>query len=719
MKIKSRKQLLAAMISFLGGSNGSLEAVAETHSAGFEIEEIVVTAQKRAQSLQEVPISETVLDSDDLKNSRIESGTEIARQAPNLQVSLLGNEMQPKFSMRGVSTKEFNLNGISPTGVFVDEVYIGASYLGGAQIYDIERVEVLRGPQGTLFGKNTTAGAINFISKKPIYEKDGYITGGFGSNDFWELKGAGELPIIEDTLSARLAFNMGSSDGYIENQNPDGRDLSNIDRESFRLTLGYQNGDGVEANLRLFRTESNPRAIGAINDGLLPGGVNSVGVNPRVNPYTGERLASDETATDRSGDIEVVGSGGYLTADIDLGFATLTSISSYIEGEFSNLVDADGTINNILHLDFGAEHREISQDIRLSSNTDGNVTWIAGLYYFRDSVDIDTTFHVMEEFGGPVLGQSYRQTRTSYAIYLDGTYELTESITFYGGIRYTEDEGVLEDFQVTPIVPRQSDKVRYDDGEPTGRIGIRKHFGNDSMVYAQFAYGYRSSAINGGALSPSEVTVADPEKIEAFEIGYKSQWFDRRLTLNSSVFHYDFTDQQFLNLVNIGNQQLLNAGSSTITGLEVELTAHVSENLSFNAGFGLLDSEYDKLELNGVDLSGNELIEAPRRSANIAGNYTIVTDNNGEFIFHMDANYIGSQYFHATNSPEFTGDSSWDVGARIAYRSSSNKFEVSLYGKNLTDNDEIVGVETEVTTQTRFATVPFPRRFGIDVTVNF
>ncbi|GAB3094349.1 TonB-dependent receptor [Aestuariicella hydrocarbonica] len=701
------------------GSILSVAIAQGTVAAGFEIEEIVVTAQKRSQSLQEVPISETVLNEDDLKNARIESGTEIARQAPNLQVSVLGNEMQPKFSMRGISTKEFNLNGISPTGVFFDEVYVGASYLGGAQIFDIERIEVLRGPQGTLFGKNTTAGAINFISKRPTFESEAYITGGVASNDYWELKGAAEVPLIDDKLSARLAFNLGDSDGYVENLNPDGEDLSSIDRKSFRLTLGYRVDDTFDTTLRLFRTESNPKAVGAITYGLLPGGVNAVGVNPRINPFDGTRMDSHELATDRSGDIEVLGEGGYLTLEKDLGFATLTSITSHVSGEFSNLVDADGTMNNILHLDFGAEHEETSQDLRLSSNGEGGITWIAGLYYFKDVVDIATTYHVLEEFGGPVLGQSYRQTRQSYAVYFDGTYDIGDIFTLYGGLRLSDDEGYLEDFQVTPVVPLQSGKVGYEDSEPTGRVGVRLHLADESMLYAQFAYGYRSSAINGGALSPSEINVADPEKIKAYEVGYKSQWLDRRLTINSSLFYYDFTDQQFLNVVNIGQQQLLNAGSSKVTGLEVEVALQATENLRFNAGLGLLDSEYEDLVLNGVDLSGNELIEAPKMTFNVSGDYLVYLGDNGSINFHADANYVGSQYFHATNADEFKADSFWDVGARIAYRSPSEKYELSIYGKNLTDNDEVTGVETDANTATRFTTVPFPRRFGIDFTVNF
>src|SRR3546814_6985435 len=165
---------------------------------------IIVTAQNREQRRQDVPVSVTALGSAQLEAAGIDSGTEIARQTPNLRVSVLGDESQPKFAIRGISTPEFNLNAISPTGVFYDEVYVGSSFLGGAQIFDIERVEVLRGPQGTLFGKNTTAGAINFISRAPTFRNEGEISVGYGEYGYAEIKGAGEAPLIEDKLSVQI-----------------------------------------------------------------------------------------------------------------------------------------------------------------------------------------------------------------------------------------------------------------------------------------------------------------------------------------------------------------------------------------------------------------------------------------------------------------------------------------------------------------------------------
>jgi iron complex outermembrane receptor protein len=243
---------------------------------------------------------------------------------------------------------------------------------------------------------------------------------------------------------------------------------------------------------------------------------------------------------------------------------------------------------------------------------------------------------------------------------------------------------------------------------------------DDVMIFGQYARGYRSSAFNGGALTnPADLNVAEPEKLDAYELGLKSQWFDRRVTFNVSAFLYNFSNQQFINLVGINNQQLVNAGKSRIKGLEFELVARPTDRLTFNAGLGLLDAKYRKLTLNGVDLSGNDLIEAPDYSLNLGGDYRIPIGDEGALTFHADATRVGSQFFQASNSPLSKAEAFWDVGARIAFREPSGRFEIAIYGKNLTDNRELTGIVVDPTSQTRFATVPYPRRFGVELTTKF
>ncbi|MCP5388187.1 MAG: TonB-dependent receptor [Novosphingobium sp.] len=715
------KQFLAGTVALSALAAGAASASAqETQSGAYSAADIVVTARKREERLQDVPIAVTVLSGETLSRARIDSGTEIARQTPNLRVSLLGDESQPKFSMRGIASSEFTLNSISSTGVFFDEVYVGAPHLGGAQMFDIERVEVLRGPQGTLFGKNTTAGAINFISRTPKFRPEAELTAGYGEQDYMELRGAAEVPLIEDRLTIRLAGNFAHSDGYVKNLNPAGRDLSNIDRTAGRLTLAYKDDNGFDATLRLFVIANDARAIGAINTGLGPGGTNAYGINPRINPFTGDPLTRHQVATDRSGEIEVRGKGGYLTLNKDLGPVTVTSISSWIKGRFLNTVDADGTIADLLHIDFASENKEISQDLRLTTNGSGPIKLIAGLYYYKDDVDIDTLYYLFS--GAAQLRQLYNQKRRSYAAYIDGTFDLSEMISVYAGIRYTDDKGKINDFQVVPIIPVNAaySFPRYHDKEPTGRVGVQFKLSQDVMIYGQYAHGYRSSAFNGGALTnPADLNAARPEKLEAYEIGLKSQFLDRRVTFNATAFQYDFSDQQFANVVGIGNIQLVNAGKSRVKGLEIETSVRPAPGLQFSAGLGLLDAKYRKLLLNGVDLSGNRMIEAPKYTLNLAADYSVPVGDKGELSLHVDALRSGAQFFQATNAPEFHVRGFWDLNGRIALREPSGRFEFAIYGKNLTGNTVETGVQTDPSTLTRFATVPYPRRFGAEVTARF
>jgi iron complex outermembrane recepter protein len=684
-----------------------------------DINKVVVTAQKREQLLQEVPVSVSVMNSKALNNAKIDTGTEIARLVANLRVSVLGDESQPKFSLRGISTSEFNLNAISPTGAFFDEVYVGAQYLGGAQIFDVERVEVLRGPQGTLFGKNTTAGAVNFLSKKPTFKNQGELSLGVGSNSYREAKGVVEVPLIENRLSARFAFTGAQSDGYIRNANPGGHDLSNIDRKAARLTLGYKDQDGLNGTLRLWAVNNNPDAIGATNTGLAANGLNAYGKNPRINPFTGQRLGDYEVATDRSGDIEVRGQGGYLTLNKRTDLGTITSITSFLNGRFLNLVDADGTMDPLLHIDFTTTSHEFSQDLRFSTDFDGPFQFIAGLYHQRDNVDIGTTYTI---FGGPpvlpILGEGYRQERRSLAGYVDGTYEFGDIYTVYGGIRYTRDEGELRDFRVTPIIPVQA-TLAYKDSKPTGRLGMNAKLSRDLMIYGHYARGYRSSAFNGGALTnAADLNVARPEYLNSYEGGIKSQMLDRRLTLNVSAFRYDFKNQQFLNVIGIGNQQLVNAGQSRITGAEFETVLQASRELRLNASLGLLDGSYRSLVLNGINVSGNRMIEAPRYTANVGIDYSTPVQGY-TLTFHGDASFIGEQYFLAANTPQSRVPATRDVSARLALLSPSKKIEYGIYGKNLSDNRNPTGIVLDPTSQTKFTTIPYPRRYGFDVTFRY
>jgi iron complex outermembrane receptor protein len=727
------------------------------------LEEVIVTAQKRAEPLQDVPISVTVLTGEQIREMKLNSGTDVARLTPNLRASTAGNEDQPKFSIRGLSQFDTNLNASSPTGVFTDEIYTSSQFLGGPQLFDMERVEVLRGPQGTLFGKNTTAGALNFITRAPALggESSDYISAEFGSNNYYHLQGGADLPIESERFGARVAFNTSQSDGWVKNRNPDpsARDLSSIDNYAGRLSLRYD-GDGFDAIARLWLTRSTPTAIGIIGEGTCPdycfptfltGGTpypqdtNIARVNPRISPYTGQPFDAHEGAYDRSGTINVEGQGANVTLNFELGTFTLTSISSFIDGSFHNYVDADASIVHLFHIDFLADTRELSQDLRLTSDFDGPFNFILGAYFFRDVIEPATTSRFGPPASLPPLSlqsatTTYKQTRTSVAGYVDGTYALTDAAELYAGFRVTKEDGEAEDFTtvtlagVTTLPPTD---VTYDETKPTGRIGFRYEFSDDVMSYIQYSRGYRSSSINGSAACAAELNVAKPEFLDSFEVGFKSQWLDNRVQINSSVFYYNFKDQQFRNPApgtsgcNSNNPlatQLVNAAKSRIYGIEVEAQARITSAFDIGVGVGLLESEYEELFLFDSnaritrDLSGNEVLEAPPYTVNVSTNYAIPA-GSGEVVLHADSVWVGSQFYTAFNDiepfDEQRSPANWEANARIGYRSGDGRYSVGVWGKNLNDNEAVNWAINPQVFGIKFTTVPYPRRWGVDFNLNF
>lgn len=671
--------------------------------------EIVVTAQKRAERIQDVPVSITAFTGEALERAQIGSATELARQAPNFRVSVLGNEDQPKFSIRGVSTSDFNLNTASPTGVFYDEVYVASQALGGSSLFDVERIEVLRGPQGTLFGKNTTGGAVSIITRAPSMEADvsGYINVQAGNNDYFHADGALDVPLVQDRLGMRIAFTTSSSKGWIDNVT--GPDLSTISSHALRFSAKYQDDADFTATLRINHSRSNPSNIGPIVNGFGAGGVSSTGINPRVDPVTGQPLGRRQGAYNVNGEIRAYGDSANLTLTKGFGDLTLTSISSALKGQFLNTVDVDGTNVDALQINFADHSKEYSQDLRLSSDFSGPFDFTAGLYYFKDIADIDTDYFIAGH--SFTLAQSYRQTRTSYAAYVDATFEFGPSSTLYGGLRYTSDHGRLKRFEVVPTITLQP-TIEYNDAKPSGRIGLRHKFTSDIMAYAQYSRGYRSSGFNGGALtSAADINVARPEFLDSYEAGIKSQFLDRKLTLNLSAFHYDYTDQQFINVVTVTSVGLVNAGRSKIDGIEAELIVRPATGLSINAGLGLLDARYKELILNGVDLSGNRLIEAPKSTMNFGLDYTAPV-GSGDIAFHVDGTRISKVFFSAQNNQDQAG-SVFDLNTKLSYKAAAG-WSVALWGKNLTNNSEVTGA-VSVDALSQFTTQPFPRRYGLEV----
>ncbi len=743
--------------------------VASVGASAFQIEEVVVTAQKRSESVQDIPVAISAFTAEGMDNMKMETANDIASGVPNLQVSSPYGETQPIFSIRGQSMSDYNTNQASPVGVYVDEAYIGANFLQGMALFDLERVEVLRGPQGTLYGKNTTGGAINFITRAPSLDgTSGDVSLTVGDYGREHIKGAVETEIIEGKLGVRAAYTYTKTDGHSDNKFPGADDLSSIDTWSGRITLRYE-GDHVDATLRYASGENNGQSTAVINEGRIP--VPGVGNTDAIGAVLGQLPRQPgwdawEVSQNRAEPFSTEFDSNTLTVNWDLGDYTITSITSYIEGVSLNQTDIDGAPWKLLEIDYGASVEQFAQDFRIASNFDGPFNFIAGAYYATDEMEIENVFEMFHATGdlglpfdlannfitnptpnatttGFTSIQRYTQERDSVALYLHTTYDFTDDLSLTAGVRYTEDKGngkdihtQLADYDRNPvldlIVPGSfaADDAEYDDSEFTGKLSLDYQLDEDSMVYASYSRGYRSSAFNGGAqFAANEVGIAAPEFVDAYEVGFKTQMLEGALQLNGAAFYYDYTDQQFVNVIGV-QQFLQNGKSSSIKGFELELIARPTHALTVNAGIGYLSTEFEELTLsdtmNGgnIELDGNELFNAPELNFNLALDYVIADNSWGLFRISADTAFVSEQWFSAYNDDlnydEVKSDDRWVSNAKLSWDSEDDKVGMAFWVKNIGDNDEpIYSINLQSGFGYDYYTVGLPRRMGVDFTYRF
>ncbi len=480
------------------------------------IEEIVVTAQKRAQSVQEVPISIAAIGGGEIDDLKIADTNDIAGLVPNLQVNQVIGDGAPVFSLRGVTMNDYSLHQSSPVAVYTDEVYAGPSVLQPIAMFDLDRIEVLRGPQGTLYGRNSTGGAVNLITRAPTFENGGYLTAGFGNFDRFEARGAAELTLLDEVLAVRFAGFWTEADGWFENLSPGIPDGNSTDEWAVRVSALFRPTDTIEALFRWSSGRSNPENYGvyaahveriATENGDPTTGIgagvyslyNALAVGPYVTPpdyfRTGVgkwRWESDET---RERKREIDQASLHLDWEITESL-TITSVTSWVQGELANPEDSDGAPIQVIEAKYFGDGDQWSQELRLTSDFDGPLNFVGGIYYAREELDIATDLFLMTDvdfnlsggidpddcldpwivgaFGGTpsVPGQaaettlnglglsladfialgcgyrnSFRQERRSIAGFFDGTVDVGPSTTLLLGFRVTNDQTEADDFR--------------------------------------------------------------------------------------------------------------------------------------------------------------------------------------------------------------------------------------------------------------------------------
>lgn len=713
---------VSAMALSVGASAQEDGSTAPKSREAAMIEEIVVTAQKRSEDIQKVPIAMTVLSGDQLSEQGIRRAEELGIGVPSLQVSQPLGQGLPVFSLRGVSMSDFSLSQNGPIAVYYDEVYKGNWAIMGLGFFDLERVEVLKGPQGTLYGKNTTGGAINLIARKPSFETGGNLSVGVGNFDRYSADGALEVALSE-TVGARAAFTMDRADGTVNNVYPGAPDASSTRQHGVRTSLRFKPNDVVDLTLCASTTFQNPLAYG------IPAMPGPDGVGAPIYPMFG--IPADFRVGLGRRDIETpdIRRQGFRThavaanADIRLGKGiTLTSITSWDQGTMKVNEESEGIPLKVGNHSYYGRTKQITQDLRLTSDFSGPLNFIAGVFYGDERVWNNTDLHFFMDIDvngdGGIDGQDcldggffiacnyfnrFRQEKTSAAAYSDVTYDVTDRFTLRGGLRYTRDEGKLKDFHAqlrTPeraplfnIIPGSetdpfaTTSMDFEDDNISGKIGIDYDVSDTVMLYGSYSRGYRGAAFNAQAFfSPDELSIAEPEKLQSVEAGFKTELFARRMRFNGSAFWYEYKNQQVLDVdPDTAVQTLVNLPKSRILGAELDLQFRVTDYVGVSLAVAYTDSEVRRGSSQGIDISGNHLVSAPRLTLSSSIDWSIPVGQWGAVDARVDAVHASKQYYDLLNRASTTQEGYWLVNSRIRIHPDDDRYGVALWAKNLTN----------------------------------
>ena len=697
------------------------------------LEEVVVTAQRRQENLQEVPIAVIALGAETLASAGVDATVSLPELVPSVQLVRSGPSAM--FFMRGVGNTSGGTGEEGANAIYVDGVYIADMKTSALKFNNIERVEVLRGPQGTLFGRNSSGGLINVITRTPGSEFEAQVNVGAANYDSYssQLYVAGPL---SDTLSADIAFTgTDQNDGWGRNA-LDGREVG----------LGW---DWAVRSKWVWEPTADARFILAGGYGkestdfssafrLAPGSVAAGGIHAQADAY--DSNSNNHQFTDqRNKDLA-------LTMEFDLHWATLTSITGYRDNTTHSSLDPDLTPLPLTHIDLRSSITTFQEELRLASTTDGSLSWQTGVFFLNSTARLSPQQITGAAFGAPGIGNAVysKLELNSYAAFGELTYTLTPSTQLTAGVRYTRDETDFNGRQV-PVGGPGTTVYRDDSmnaGKTTYRLALRQDITDNVNVYASYNRGFKAGTYSMSALGSDPVS---PQEIDAFEVGLKSELFDSRVRLNGAAFYYEISDYQVRAATEVGaTAQLLNAAEVEIRGFELELEAAPTEHLHLFAAATWLDTKFSKFPfaphtypnpascapggttpgvVSGApsggaitcigSAKGNDTPLAPDFAGNIGGTYTIPLAT-GEVRLSASYSYNDGYYFEVDN--RLHQPSYGTLNASVVYEPNQH-WSVELWGRNL--EDETYYIQKLGSALGDVAVAATPRTYGINFRYNY
>ncbi len=704
------------------------------------LEEVIVTATKRVEGMQDVPIALSVMSGERIDDMGMRNLADVTVYMPNVTVSQSAGASQ--IFIRGVGSAN-NFGFEQSVGTFIDGVYFGRARNARAAFLDVARVEVLKGPQSTLFGKNTIGGAINITSRQPTDEFEAFLEANYETEiEGYGLTGAISGPLT-DNLRGRLLGKVYQDDGWMENKAPGGEDGPAQDNTVVRGTLVWDATDNLAFTVkaehgefdvtgRQFKiTTSTPTSTFLFGLGTNPNFGDTLGFNEKqsLSNFPG-RKEKDENDSDIL----------QLTAEYAMGEYSLRSITAYTKYDFDNCVDGD--YSSLLYIDRcrSEDHKQFTQEFLLTSPVGETLEYLAGVYYQSAELNSDTSTYlfwsglppieaaILNVLGGLPSGaidteflNDFSQDTETWSGFVSVTWNITDAFRTTFGIRYSDDNkdadkrtfaGVpgtnTEDPFLTFVagpaglnfaVPYDYSENRGED-HWTGNINIQYDFNVDTMGYFNVANGYKAGGFDAdNALDRSREF--EDEEVMSYELGLKTELWDNRARINSSVFYTEFDDLQVSGFESAGFV-VGNAAESEIYGFETDFTVVLTDELTVDGALAYLDTEYKEYpnaactisqiesgicDANGgfQDLSGTKLQFAPDWSGNIGVAYDTSLTNRLDIALRLDALYTDDILIGPDGDPAVTEDSYWKINARIALKSANGKWSLAVIGKNLTD----------------------------------
>jgi iron complex outermembrane recepter protein len=717
-----RRTVTRCLVAAAGATAAVPLALAQQAERSGGLEEIIVTAQKRVESAQDVPIALSVFDSETLQRANIRRMEEIVMRTPNFTMMRV-NVGEPQFYIRGVGSNSDSAAGDPTVGVFQDEIYIGRISGAAFDVFDMERVEVLRGPQGTLFGRNTSGGAVNFIPKRP--EQEFYASAGLDFGNYSSRAGRVVLNGgLTDSIAGRLSVSHRSHDGYSENITT-GADLDDEDNWSARAQLLFGIGDSSRLLLAYDYvsddTAGNARVPFPVFDTGQVGAANNLALAAlrRIWP-AGSDLRKSYSVPESFQERDI--NGLTVRFESDASYGSWTLLGGWRKVELAWYEDLDGlkpfgfppvtppfpqpygwVLKNRDVADEDAE--QYSLEARLASPADSRLQWVAGLYYFTEEVNREesflTQFSLLAAAGGDVTFIQDVDS-TTYAVFGQATYPVTDRLSVTAGLRFSHDEKEADQVGRNndpadatpgiPLFPGQPYDVTADDSwdSTTGRLGLDYRTGAGNLLYASVSKGFKSG------IFPSQNNVVQnvgkataPEEVWNYEMGAKTQWFDDRLRANLALFYMDYQDLQLFRLD--PQLRLVTFTEDTVnTGAELEILAAPADGLEVGLNVAYLNAEVD-----GGANDGAQLPRAPEYTFGGFGQYSWAV-TGGSLSLRADFKWTddyrteiayntGAPAADAANARITEIESFALLDARAAYTLENRNLEFAVWGKNLTD----------------------------------